>query len=168
MSFLNNLVGGNSMTGGSDMTSYVASISKMNKMTLAAIVGAVLLIIGALVYYFYIMPNSKLSYSAVEGFDQDKSAELLFFYADWCPHCKTAKPAWAEIVSKYENTTINGYKVVFTEINCTTETDEIGQMMNKYKIEGFPTLKLLKDGQVIEYDAKPTKETLDEFLNTVL
>jgi thiol-disulfide isomerase/thioredoxin len=167
MSFLNNLVGGNSMTGG-DMTSYVSSISNMHKMTLAAIVGVVLLIIGALVYYFYIMPKSDPNYSATEGFAQDKSAELLFFYADWCPHCKTAKPAWAEIVSKYENTTINGYKVVFTEINCTTETDEIGQMMNKYKIEGFPTLKLLKDGQVIEYDAKPTKETLDEFLNTVL
>ena len=64
--------------------------------------------------------------------------------------------------------TINGYTVVFTEINCTTETEEISQMMNKYKIEGFPTLKLLKDGQIIEYDAKPTKDTLDEFLNTVL
>ena len=168
MIFLNNLTGGgNGITGG-DMTSVVSSISKMNKMTLAAIACAVLLIIGALVYYFYVMPNSKPNYSATEGFSKDKSAELLFFYADWCPHCKTAKPAWAEIVSKYENKTINGYKVAFTEINCTTETDEIGQMMNKYKIEGFPTLKLLKDGQVVEYDAKPTKETLDEFLNTVL
>jgi thiol-disulfide isomerase/thioredoxin len=157
MSFLNNFNNG-----------YMSHISKMNHMTLAVIVGVVLLIISALVYYFYIMPKSNPKYSAAEGFEQDKSAELLFFYADWCPHCKTAKPAWAEIVSKYENKTINGYKVVFTEINCTTETEEIGQMMNKYKIEGFPTLKLLKDGQVIEYDAKPTKETLDEFLNTVL
>ena len=145
------------------------SMRKMDKMTLGAVVGAILIIVGGLVYYFYIMPKSKPNYTAVEGFAQeDKSAELLFFYADWCPHCKTAKPAWAEIVSKYENTPINGYKVVFTEINCTTETDEIGEMMNKYKIEGFPTLKLLKDGQIIEYDAKPTKETLDEFLNTVL
>ena len=160
MSFLNNLVGGSS--------GYVSHISTMNKTTLAMIIGVVLLVIGALVYYFYIMPKSKPNYSAVEGFSKDKSAELLFFYADWCPHCKTAKPDWAEIVSKYENTIINGHKVVFTEINCTTETEDISQMMNKYKIEGFPTLKLLKDGQVIEYDAKPTKETLDEFLNTVL
>jgi thiol-disulfide isomerase/thioredoxin len=169
MSFLNNI--NSKLIGGSNgMTSVVSYIRKMNKITLAVIAGAVLLIISALVYYFYIMPKSKPNYSAnsTEGFAQDKSAELLFFYADWCPHCKTAKPAWAEIVSKYENKTINGYKVVFTEINCTTETDEIGQIMNKYKIEGFPTLKLLKDGQIIEYDAKPTKETLDEFLNTVL
>ena len=41
-------------------------------------------------------------------------------------------------------------------------------MINSYKIEGYPTIKLLKDGQVIEYDAKPTKETLTQFLNTVL
>ena len=30
------------------------------------------------------------------------------------------------------------------------------------------SIKLLKDGQVIEYDAKPSKETLTQFLNTVL
>jgi hypothetical protein len=40
--------------------------------------------------------------------------------------------------------------------------------MNKYNIEGFPTIKLLKDGQIVEFDAKPTRETLNEFLNTVL
>jgi hypothetical protein len=30
------------------------------------------------------------------------------------------------------------------------------------------TIKLLKDNQVIEYDAKPTKSTMEQFLNTVL
>ena len=97
-----------------------------------------------------------------------KEAELLLFYVDWCPHCKTAKPVWNDMRSEYENKTINGYKVIFTEVNCTEETAEVEQMMNKYNIEGFPTIKLLKDGQVIEYDAKPSKETLSQFLNTVL
>ena len=41
-------------------------------------------------------------------------------------------------------------------------------MMNQYNIEGYPTIKLLKDGQIIEYDAKPSKDTLNQFLNTVL
>jgi hypothetical protein len=40
--------------------------------------------------------------------------------------------------------------------------------MNKYKIEGYPTIKLLKGDQVIEYDAKPTKSTMEQFLHTVL
>jgi protein-disulfide isomerase-like protein with CxxC motif len=58
--------------------------------------------------------------------------------------------------------------VIFTEVNCTEESAEVEHLMNKYNIEGFPTIKLLKDGQVVEYDAKPTKETLTQFLNTVL
>lgn len=97
-----------------------------------------------------------------------KHAELMLFYVDWCPHCKTAKPIWEELQSEYQDKTINGYNVIFTEINCTTETAEIEQLMNKYNIEGYPTIKLLKDGQVIEYDAKPSKETLVQFLNSVL
>ena len=67
-----------------------------------------------------------------------------------------------------KNKTINGYQVVFTEVNCSEETAEVDKMMNQYNVEGYPTIKLLKDGQVIEYDAKPSKETLTQFLNTVL
>ena len=100
--------------------------------------------------------------------NENKEAELLFFYAEWCPHCKTAKPVWDDLKSEYENKTINGYTIVFTEINCTTESNEVEKMMDKYNVEGFPTIKLLKDGQIIEYDAKPTRETLNQFLNTVL
>jgi thiol-disulfide isomerase/thioredoxin len=100
--------------------------------------------------------------------DENKEAELLFFYAEWCPHCKTAKPVWDDLRTEYENKTINGYTIVFTEINCTKESAEVEKMMDKYNVEGFPTIKLIKDGQIIEYDAKPTKETLNQFLNSVL
>jgi thiol-disulfide isomerase/thioredoxin len=128
-------------------------------------------------YYYVFKPISTtpVNYSANSEHDtvnssskNSKDAEIMFFYVDWCPHCKTAKPAWNDVKSEYENKTINGYTVIFTEINCTEETAEVESLMNKYNIEGFPTIKLLKDGQVIEYDAKPTKETLTQFLNTVL
>ena len=99
---------------------------------------------------------------------ESKNAELLFFYAEWCPHCKTAKPVWEDISTEYENKTINGYTVTFTEVNCTNENGRVETLMNKYKIEGIPTIKLVKDGQVIEFDAKPTKENLTQFLNTAL
>jgi thiol-disulfide isomerase/thioredoxin len=118
----------------------------------------------------------KYSHNSEESFGENgtnsqgegRNAELLFFFTDWCPHCKTAKPIWYDIKSEYENKTINGYQVVFTEVDCSNETAEVEQMMNKYSVEGYPTIKLLKDGQVIEYDAKPTKDTLTQFLNTVL
>lgn len=160
---------------GGDSNSFMSKIKTagggLNMYTMIIISAVVLFSILAGVYCYYTFkpstaykPNSEHNTTG----DGSKSAELLFFYVDWCPHCKTAKPAWDEIKSQYENKTINGYKVVFTEINCTNESAEVEQMMNKYSIEGFPTIKLLKDGQIIEYDAKPTKATLDQFLTTVL
>jgi thiol-disulfide isomerase/thioredoxin len=95
-------------------------------------------------------------------------AELILFYVDWCPHCKTAKPEWESLKTDYEGKSINGYTVIFTEYNCTTESTQVQELISKFKIEGYPTIKLIKDNQVIEYDAKPTKATMQEFLNTVL
>ena len=135
---------------------------------------AVVAVIAVVSYYFVYKPNSTpILYSEnnehrTSSTQENKTAEIMFFYADWCPHCKTAKPIWNDLKAEYENKTINGYKVVFTEINCSEETAEVDKMMNQYNVEGYPTIKLLKDGQVIEYDAKPSKETLTQFLNTVL
>lgn len=148
--------------------------SAFSMSTIMYIVAAILFILIAIfVYYQYVKPSLSPSYSAnrekphgEEG--STNEAELMFFYTDWCPHCKTAKPDWAEVKAEYENKTINGYHIIFTEVNCTTESAEVEQLMNKYKIEGYPTIKLLKDGQIIEYDAKPSKDTIIQFLNTVL
>jgi thiol-disulfide isomerase/thioredoxin len=98
----------------------------------------------------------------------NNTATLMLFYVDWCPHCKTAKPEWDALKTEYETKTVNGYTIVFEEHNCTVEGPEVEQLMDKYKIEGYPTIKLIKDNQVIEYDAKPTKSTMEQFLNTVL
>jgi len=131
------------------------------------------LFIAGYYYYYYILPEIQAKYKpnnekTTSDNVSNSTAELLFFYANWCPHCKTAKPIWNELKTEYENKTINGYKIIFTEVDCSEETTEVDKMMNQYNVEGYPTIKLLKDGQVIEYDAKPSKETLAQFLNTVL
>jgi thiol-disulfide isomerase/thioredoxin len=106
-----------------------------------------------------------------DGADQtEKEAEIMLFHVDWCPHCKTAKPEWDKFKAEVESNggLINGRRVIFTEYNCTKETDEIVKITQKYKIEGYPTIKLLKDEQIIEFDAKPSKATLQQFLSSVL
>jgi thiol-disulfide isomerase/thioredoxin len=149
--------------------------SSLNSTTIMIIVAIIFFAVVAGVYYYYYVspqmntkykPNSEKIDSGSSG--NGNSAELLFFFADWCPHCKTAKPIWDDLKSEYENKTINGYKVIFTEVNCSEESAEVEKIMNKYNVEGYPTIKLLKDGQIIEYDAKPSKETLRQFLNTVI
>jgi thiol-disulfide isomerase/thioredoxin len=134
----------------------------------------IFIIIGFSYYYFYLRPVMKATYRANDGVNEgnsnneDTNVELLFFSADWCPHCKTAKPIFNEFSAEHKNKAINGYVVQFTEINCTNESNESSKLMDKYNIEGFPTIKLLMNGQIIEFDAKPTKENLTQFLNTVL
>ena len=36
------------------------------------------------------------------------------------------------------------------------------------KCEGYPTIKLVDNNKIIEYDAKPELDTLHQFLNTSL
>jgi hypothetical protein len=138
--------------------------------------GVILFVIVALIVAYYSYKQYAASKTAFHAnrehipkdTNSNKTATLMFFYVDWCPHCKTAKPEWDTLKSEYETKTINGYNLSFVEHNCTNETAETTELMNKYNIEGYPTIKLVKDNQIIEYDAKPTKSTMEQFLNTVL
>ena len=140
------------------------------KVGVGIIIGLVLVFLA---YYTYKQYADKTTFHANrENIPKDqnsnKTATLMLFYVDWCPHCKTAKPEWDTLKSEYEGKTINGYNLSFIEYNCTNESAETAELMDKYSIEGYPTIKLVKDNQIIEYDAKPTKSTMEQFLNTVL
>ena len=130
----------------------------------------VLAVIFYLIYKNYVEPmtNSVYNTNKSSNTNTGKEAEIMLFSTDWCPHCKTAKPEWEQVKAEYDGKQINGYKIIFTDVNCTNESPEVEKMMNTYKIEGFPTIKLVKDNQIIDYDAKPTKDTLTQFLNTVI
>ena len=133
----------------------------------------VLFIAGLIYFIFYANKNVEAFHANRENIPleedkPEKSCTMMLFYVDWCPHCKTAKPEWNKMKDKYDGKTINGYKVNFAEYNCTKESTEIDNLLDQYKIEGYPTIKLVKDGQIIEYDAKPTEATMTQFLNTVL
>lgn len=167
-----------SLGGQGNSNSYMSRISNsltsMSSTTILIVITAILfLLLAVYYYYYYILPEMEAKYKpnnerVTSGSESSNTAELLFFYANWCPHCKAAKPIWNDLKAEYENKSINGYRIIFTDVDCSDETSETEKMMNQYNIEGFPTIKLLKDGQVIEYDAKPSKDTLVQFLNTVL
>ena len=134
-----------------------------------------LVIIGIVFYYKIISSNKSFNANNEYGNDENNSnsngsnhARLLLFYTTWCPHCKTAKPEWESIKNDYNGKNINGYILHFEEYDCTNSSSETIEMMNKFKIEGYPTIKLIKNNEIIEYDAKPKKETIKTFLDTVL
>jgi len=97
---------------------------------------------------------------------EPKVATLYYFYTNWCPYCKKARPIIDEFKSEIENKTFNNNnRVIVREVNCETDT----KTADKFKIEGYPTIKLVtQDGTVYDYDAQPNVETLMQFLNEVL
>jgi len=166
----------NSLTSGGASENMYSKAKKSflnNKVIMYLVIAVIVFAILYAIYYFY-FSNPQISASYQPNHEQvpedptsGGESELIFFYAEWCPHCKTAKPIWESLKSEYENKTINGSRVIFTEVNCTEENADVEKMMNQYNVEGYPTFKLLKNGQIIEYDAKPNRETLVQFLNTV-
>jgi thiol-disulfide isomerase/thioredoxin len=139
------------------------------------------IIFGYASYYLYntyYTPKSKMISSGknvANANRRNNEANLMFFYADWCPHCTNAKPIWEAEKAKYEaDGLVNNYKVVFVEINCSDDSDpHVQSAIKEYNIKGFPTVKLVfnkQDGtpMTVDFDAKITKHSLDQFIETSL
>ena len=139
-----------------------------NKQFLVILLVVIIFIIAALfIYRRYISSGLNKKYVANNEFTNEgpvESADIYFFYTTWCPHCKTAKPIWEDFKNEMKDKKVNGVKLNFFEVDCDKDT----QTSDKFKVKGFPTIKLVKGKQIIVYDAKPSKVTLIEFVNTSL
>lgn len=147
-----------------------------------ALCAVIFFIIISYFYYKYkIQPKLDKSYISNKEFtppnendeQNKKTATLYLFYTTWCPHCKNAwdstnktdKP-WNQLTDYLisQKNMINKVEIGVAEIDCEEDTETA----EKYKIEGFPTIKLVYDNKIYNYDAKPDKGHLVDFLNQVL
>merc|ERR1719334_2005197 len=88
---------------------------------------------------------------------QMKRGETTFvkFFAPWCGHCKTLAPTWELLSTKFAN------KVKVAEVDCTQNR----ALCQRFKIDGYPTLMLFKDGQPVEqYSGGRDIKTLSNYL----
>jgi thiol-disulfide isomerase/thioredoxin len=176
------------------MANIITIISEKLKPYSNQIIGAVIFVVFILIayyfYHYYFLPyqeKNKMS-DVANNNDRKKIANIFFFYVDWCPHCKTAKPEWNNFKVQYNNTEVNGYTIKCYDINCTedngtiditdmpedatglikTTPTKIADLIRKYGIEAYPTIKMLKDSYTIDYEAKITEESLDKFVHATL
>lgn len=129
--------------------------------------GIILLI--ALAIFGYYKYTERPQYVDNKEFNHKNSSpstpiDIYFFHVDWCPHCKKAEPVWIEIENSMPK--VNGRTIRYHKINCEKAEENGPQMADKYNVTSYPTIKMVKDKQTIEYDAKPEVETLKQFIRT--
>ncbi len=141
----------------------VAKTFVVNNMMTIGLVVAVLAILTFLVFFLKDYFTKKFS-AKIEGEDDDgeQTCEVMFFYTTWCPYCKKAMPVWQEFSKQWNGRTKNGYTIITTEIDC----DQNEPVANKFDVQGYPTIKCIMNGKVADFDAKPTVEALNQFLQT--
>lgn len=96
--------------------------------------------------------------------------DIMMFHVDWCPHCVKALPEWKSFCDTYNGTNVNGYTISCSSAgsDCTADQDPVVQgWLRQYSITSFPTVILIKNSQVYNYDATITKNSLEQFLQTV-
>ena len=133
---------------------------------------SVVILVVILILYFWLRKPSQ-TFQTLENFSGTSSGSsgenytLMLFFANWCPHCTAAKPEWETTKSQYSGKPINGHHVNFVEYDCTEPGPDVESIMDKYKVESFPTIILVSPtGTITHLDNKPTNSSIVNFLNT--
>lgn len=161
-----------------------------DKWKLFYIIGSLALFIGLAYYVFskYIEPRYSSRYVQNKEFVQEEpepnyDVDVYLIYTTWCPHCKKLLDTngdWSQIRNRWNGKKVkNKYRINFNQIDGDN-TKEVKEFEVKYlngnqdngtnnvKIESYPTIYLIKDNQVIEFDANPTLDKFTNFLNSVI
>jgi len=89
---------------------------------------------------------------------EEKVKEGTFFvkfYAPWCGHCKKLVPAWSHLASELKG------KANIAKVDCTVHKEAC----SKFGVRGYPTLKLLKDGEEFQaYSGGRSVPAFEKFL----
>uniref|UniRef100_A0A914H4U7 Protein disulfide-isomerase n=1 Tax=Globodera rostochiensis TaxID=31243 RepID=A0A914H4U7_GLORO len=75
--------------------------------------------------------------STFDSFIAKNPTALVEFYAPWCGHCKQLAPEYAKAAAELAQT------VPLAKVDAAVET----QLAERFKVQGYPTIKLWKEGQ---------------------
>lgn len=129
-----------------------------------------LFIISRFIYYKFVLPKiNKNTFSNTSNANvRDENIDIRFFNVDWCPACVKTKPEWNKFVDKYDNKKLNEFKIKCISVNCTNNKDPlIIDTISTFNIEHYPTVKIVKGKETIDYEGKITVLNLENFINSI-
>jgi thioredoxin-like negative regulator of GroEL len=99
--------------------------------------------------------------------NRQDQATIMGFFADWCPHCTKAKPEWATFTSPMANGAVpyGKYLLQAVQVDCTDGNDP---RIQKYSVNGYPTVIIIKDGQTIRFEGPVKADNLKSFVTDTL
>ena len=95
--------------------------------------------------------------------NNNNTTTIFYFYTEWCPYCKKSRPEWDKF-KELLNLQSFSDDIEVIEVDCDKETE----LANKYSIEGYPTIKLVYQGEIYDFDAKPDSQIILEFVQSVI
>lgn len=121
-----------------------------------------ILLIGVLIGILLLL---RFIQRSKEGFESGSGADTFtLYYAEWCPHCKTVKPAFTEW-SKNGIVSIAGKNVKVRMVEQSEKPEEVAAK----GIKGFPTFLLeTAEGKTVEFQGDRTPEGYLKFLEEQL
>ena len=108
------------------------------------VVIVVLLVVLLVLVVYYVRQNT-------ENFNERPT--VYFFYVNWCPHCKNAKPEVAKFKKENKN-------VVVKEVDCEVEKD----LARKFNVRAYPTVYLVKGEEKTELEEGISVDSLNRLV----
>jgi thiol-disulfide isomerase/thioredoxin len=102
----------------------------------------------------------------LQGFQNPAPGGNTFtmYYADWCPHCQTIKPAFTEFVNQGD--------IQVGSTSCKVRMIDAAKNPEEAKgkpVKGFPTFLLeTVDGGIVEYQGERKVDGFLQFINEKL
>lgn len=130
-------------------------VKKFKFLTKSNNIHKVLFLLGFL-FVLFLIHKYFLSKEGFESQPQDleetvaSKKSMVLFHANWCGHCKKLMPEWDKLSNKWNDAQDN---VQFIKVECGNpkENEEHKKIMEKYNIQGYPTIYVFENGKGREY-----------------
>lgn len=103
---------------------------------------------------------TKHNHTSNKDSKNSSKIRVVLVHAEWCGVCKNLKPHWEQ----FENHIKNNPLIEIKKIQDTVYKDELKKLEEETNkemlVEGFPTIFMIKDGNVEYFNGERTKHGL--------